>query len=166
MADYQLPAVVSHWVGTFYLVLIIAVVLWLACLAVRYFYLRAYNLSPVESASGDSPRPEFLNVDHQARAAQIERGQAFDASPDAEEGRYTRALTLTRMVATVMAFVSFLTAVLFSFMRIETLQKAWETFTVWQRFIAIVRQYPIGFAIAVLLIIFAFIRLIMTLRNT
>lgn len=168
MADYQLPPVVSHWIGALYLVLIIAVVLWLVFMVVRYFYMRAYNLSPVESARGDSPHPDFLEVDHEARAAQIERGSAFEQTraTAAAGGRYTKMLTFTRVMAIVTAFGSFLAAILFSFMRIATIQATWQTFTTWERFTAIVRQYPVGFAIAVVVIVSAFIRLIMTMRGT
>jgi len=162
--ENQIPSLVSSWVGALYVILIIAALLWLVMMAARYFHRRAYNLSPVESAGKGKTRPDFLSVDHEARGAQMAGGRAVEAPAQTPE-RYSRALGLARITATAMAFVSFLSAVLFSIMRIEAFEAAWQRVTAWERFVAIVQEYPVGFAIAVVLMMSAFVRLLRTVRS-
>ncbi len=159
MTDYQLPPVVSHWLGLVFLALIVVVGLWIAFAIVGYFHRRSYNLSSMESTSGKVQGPDFLRVDYKARQAQIERGKAFDNT-----GRPAKAMSRARLVAFVTAFVSFLSTVAFSLVNIESLEERWRTISAWERLTLIAQEYPVGLTLAVILIAAAGVRLLLSLR--
>lgn len=67
---------------------------WLVAEGVRAAHRRAYNLTKVESAKQDGLQPSFTKVDHEARQAALERGDAYakeraasEAGPLAEKAK-------------------------------------------------------------------------------
>lgn len=162
----QLPDFVSTWLGTLYFILIVVVGLWLACKIGGYLYRRAYNLSAVETASGKPATPGFLKVDHEARGAQIKRGESFETERVANARQKVEKLsgfaTISRVAATLVAVLSSLSAIIFAFMRFE---EAWRRLSAWDRLVAIVDAYPLGIALAVGVILFTIVKMTMAARN-
>jgi tetrahydromethanopterin S-methyltransferase subunit B len=50
-------------------------------------------------------------------------------------------------------------------MRIELVNQTWQRFSAWERVHAIAVAYPVGFGFAVLTIVAALVRLILTVRR-
>ena len=143
------PEMVTDWVGTSIAILYILIGIWVVLKVFGYFQRRAYNLTPMETVSSKGLKPDFTNVDHEARRAQIDAGAGFGASP----ATLGRALTATRITIIFMAIASFLAAVVFASVRLDELEAMWLKYSLWERFSAIVADHPVGLAIAVLLII-------------
>lgn len=53
----------------------------------------------------------------------------------------------------------------FAFVRIEVIEAAWQKYSPWERFSAIIQEYPAGFSFAAIIILAAFVRMILTLRG-
>ncbi len=168
--EVQIPETVSDWIGPLQWILIGLALLWVALTAFSFFKRRAYNLSAVESSGGKEIKPDFLKVDPIARQEQIERGEEFTPSGEPGSGAdppppVAKALSLTRIAGVFMAVSSFVSAVAFAFVRIEFIEAAWRKYSAWERFSVIIQEYPVGFGLAVVIILSAFVRMILTLRG-
>ena len=168
--ELQIPAAVADWMASLLWMLIVLALGWAALAALLHGKRRAYNLSPVETAGGKDIRPDFLKVDQAARQRQIDRGEAFSAGGDglpeaAPRSTYDRALSLTRVAGIFVALSSFVMAVIFAFVRIEFIEATWQKYSAIERLAAILQQYPVGFGVAIVVIVNAFVRLILTLRG-
>jgi hypothetical protein len=167
MTDPQLPDLVSTWLGTLYFILVVTVAVWVICKIGSYLYRRAYNLSAVESADGKVAKPDFLKVDHDARRAQINRGEAFEtevvANARKKEEKLSGFASISRVAATLVAVLSSLSAIIFAFMRFE---EAWRRLSAWDRLVAIVEAYPLGIALALGVILFVIVKMTMAARSS
>ncbi len=77
---------VPEWLEWLLWVTVAAAVLWLLLTLFIYARRRASNLTPVTAADPKkNVAPDFLEVDHKARAAQIARGEAYEKELDARE---------------------------------------------------------------------------------
>jgi hypothetical protein len=61
--------------------------------------------------------------------------------------------------------VTFASAVFLAVGRIEEFDKTWQNLSAKDKFVAIVQSHPVGFAIALAMIVAALFRLTMTLRR-
>jgi hypothetical protein len=165
--ELVIPAAVFDWLGPLLGVLMAVVVLWAVLAILSYLKRRAYGLSPVETGGRRDIKPDFLKVDHAARQAQVKRGERLAAEGAAGEpaAQYAKALSITRIAGIFLAISTFVTAAVFAVMRIEIIEAAWQKYSVWERFVAIVEEYPVGFGIAAIIILQAFVRMVLTLRT-
>jgi hypothetical protein len=127
--------------------------LWLVTSIIGAFYRRAYNLTHTESGSSQNVTPDFLKVDRAKREAAIARGQAYDQVLERREAAarapVKTAMTWSRILATGAALVTFLTAVIGAFEKIEAYQDNLEEMGSFDRFMQLIAQNPIGTAVAV-----------------
>ncbi len=158
----RIPAAVAGWVDTVMLIFLGLFVLWVVLKVIGYAMRRSYNLTPVATAGSKDIKPDFLKVDHAAQKQMIERGREFDrtASP-----ALAKALTATNIGVLLSGCVSFVSAAFLAFGRIQDLDTTWRDLSAKDRFAAIIQSHPYGFGIALIMIVAALARLLMTLRR-
>ena len=135
--------------------LIVAAILWLLAWFWSSRRRRALNLTTAETVRQPGAKPDFLTVDRGAQQAKMEGGAAFDAhvaardapppdpAPVAEKCRgWAKAVTV------LLALVTVLTGIVGALMRVEMYEEAVRRLGVWDNLVAIVTQYPLGFAVA------------------
>lgn len=135
--------------------------LWFATGIIGYMHRRAYNLTSAESG-GSKVTPDFLKVDRKKREAAIERGAAYDQVLDRREaaaaaaalapGTVDKVGTLSRAGATITATFTLVAAVVGTLTRVESLQQGVDQLSSWDSLTAIVKQYPAGTIVAILVI--------------
>lgn len=129
--------------------------LWFATGILGFLHRRAYNLTKAETG-GSAVTPDFLKVDRKKREAAIERGAAYDQVLDrraaAQAGTVDRVSALARTGALVTATFTLAGAIIGTLTRIDTLQEGVEQLSSWDSFVSIVKQYPAGTMVAVLVI--------------
>lgn len=162
LGGVQVPPGVAAWIDTVILVFLGLFVLWVVLKAIGFALRRSYNLTPVATASSKDIRPDFLKVDRAAQEQLVERGREFGkpASPG-----LARALSLANFGVLLSGLVSFVSAAFLAFGRVEELDATWRKLSATDRFAAIVQSHPVGFAIALAMIVAALFRLVMTLRR-
>jgi hypothetical protein len=162
LGGVQIPPAVAAWINTVVLIFLGLFTLWVVLKVIGFALRRSYNLTPVATARSRDIKPDFLKVDHAAQKQLIERGREFDrtASP-----RLARALSVTNIGVIASGIVSFISAVFLAFGRIEELDATWHKLSAKDRFVAIVESHPVGFAIALAIIVAALARLVMTFRR-
>ena len=137
-------------------IMIVAAILWLLAWFWSYRRRRALNLTTAETVRQSDAQPGFLKVDRDARQAKMEGGAAFDAHVAARDAPPPEVAPVAetcrgwaKVVTVLLALVTMLTGVVGALMRVEMYDEAVRRFGVWDNFVAIVTQYPLGFAIAV-----------------
>jgi hypothetical protein len=123
---------------------------------------RAYNLTPVGTAKSKNIRPDFLKMDHAARDEMVRKGKQFDIAQMAGVGKATTAISVG---AGVSGCLSFLIAAFLAVGNIPGYEETWNRFSTPEKFLAIVQNHPIGFLIAVIVIVASLLRLIPILRG-
>ena len=162
LGGMQVPPNVSAWIDRVMLVLAALLILWVVLKVIGYVMRRSYNLTPVATSSSKDIRPDFLRVDRAAQKQMIERGREFDrASPQG----LTKALGVTNFGLIASGVVSFVSAAFLAFGRIEELDSTWHNLSAKDRFVAIIVSHPVGFGIALAIIVAALARLTMTFRK-
>jgi hypothetical protein len=162
LGGIHVPPGVSAWIDRVMVVLVGLLILWVVLKVIGYVMRRSYNLTPVATASSKDIKPDFLKVDRAAQKQMIERGREFDrASPQV----VTRALGVTSFGLIASGVVSFVSAAFLAFGRIEELDSTWRNLSAKDRFVAIVVSHPVGFGIALAIIVAALARLMMSLRR-
>ncbi len=132
--------------------------LWLALSIFVYWRRRAANLTPVTAPRPNKhAQPDFLNVDHKARAEAIERGEAFERELEAREaeearlaaslGGATNAGRLARLASVVMSVFTLTMMILGSIMNIGKMGELMQQYSTGERIAAVVRNHPIGTAV-------------------
>lgn len=161
LGDVRIPPVAAAWIDGVLLVFAGLLILWAVLKVVGFFVRRSYNLTPVATAGSRDLRPDFLKVDRAARKGMVERGRAFDtpASPN-----LARATRFTGAGVLVSGLVSFVSAAFLAFGRIEELDATWRNLSVQDRFAAIVQSHPVGFGIALAMVLAALARVVMGFR--
>lgn len=132
--------------------------LWLVTGVLGYFHRRAYNLTHAESGGSDNIKPDFLKVDHAARKAAIERGEAYDKQLAQKDGTAPPPPAETvgkwaRIGATVTASFGLLAAVITTLSKAEQLQAGAEKLGSLEKLGAIFREYPVGSTVAVIVVV-------------
>jgi hypothetical protein len=162
VSEIQLPPAVAAWTDRIVYILLGLVFLWIVLKIIGFFMRRAYNLTAAETARSKNLKPDFLKVDHAQREDLIERGKQFDLvnAPPVE-----KAATAARFGIILSAFITFSSAAFFALGRIEDYDQTWRKLTAIDKFWAILKSHPVGFIVAVLIIIGGLAQLILTLRK-
>jgi hypothetical protein len=145
-------------------------------LASTVFLLWRRHSSNLTTSSAVSPNrkatPDFLSVDRKARQQAIKRGEKFDRELDKQDrederdalrkarAKETRLSRIARLVSLLMALFSLATVVSGTVFQVTYMGQLWEQYSASERLMGIVREYPIGVAVTVLVIaynIFAFV---------
>ena len=129
--------------------------------ATAYFSWRrkSMNLTPVTSAGANpAARPDFLNVDKDARSAALERGDAFEASLRAREasaaaGDTPEAAKKFSLVAMVMSAFTLVTMLVGSVWQISFIGRYAEQLSAKGRLAAMVQEHPVAFAVSMVVCI-------------
>jgi hypothetical protein len=162
LAGIQVPPATAAWIDRVILVFLGLFILWVVLKAIGFAYRRSYNLTPVATAGSKDIRPDFLKVDRAAHEQMLDRGRDFGrpAAPPLEKAA---RLTSAGMIAS--GLITFVSAAFLAFGRIEEFDATWRNLSAKDKFVAIVESHPIGFAIALAMIVAALVRLTMTLRR-
>jgi hypothetical protein len=163
LVDVHVPPATAVWIDRVMWVFVALLVLWVVLKLIGYAMRRSYNLTPVGTAGSRNVKPDFLAVDHAGRKQMIERGREFDR---VESSGLAKALTVTNVGVVASGLVSFVSAAFLAFGRIEELDTTWRNLSAKDRFVAIVQSHPVGFALALVMIVAAFARLAMTFRTS
>jgi hypothetical protein len=153
--NIQIPEQISNLIALLLWVMVGLAVLWVVLSVLRYMHRRAYNLTPAETAHAKNIKPDFLTVDHAKRDKAMAGGAAFDAvrAGVPEDGKVATSSKITRLAVFGAALVSFLTAAAAALLKVETIQEFYDKLGSWDRFVAILSTYKIGFAIAAVIIV-------------
>ncbi|MFN3313820.1 MAG: hypothetical protein ACK46Q_10165 [Hyphomonas sp.] len=149
--------------------------IWLAITVFVVWRRHSSNLTPVHAASRSrKAQPDFLKVDHKARAAAIKRGEAHEAGldmRDAEEAKAeaaaaaaaaaaakvkepaTFAQRIAGLVTFLMSLFTLISIIVSSVFTITRMGDYVGEYTAWERFTAIILQHPIAFTICLLIIL-------------
>ncbi len=133
--------------------------LWLVTGVIGYLHRRAYNLTHAESGGSENIKPDFLKVDHAARKGAIERGAAYDKQLEQRERPApplppaTTVGKWARIGATVTTAFGLFAAIVGTLTKVESLQQGAESIGSVQKMGAIVREYPVGATVAVVVVV-------------
>jgi hypothetical protein len=152
------PALDSVLTVLSWLVIIFGTI-WLVTGVIGYFHRRAYNLTRAESGGSGPVKPDFLKVDRQKREEAIERGEAYTEvleersvnPPEASPG-VKKLGTVSRTGALITAAFTLIAAIFGALTRMSSLQAGVEQLSSWDSFASMVREYPVGAVVAVLVI--------------
>ena len=161
LGGVRIPPAAATWIDGAMLVFLALVVLWVILKAAGFFVRRSYNLTPVATAGSRDVRPDFLKVDRAAQEQRVERGRAFDA---ARTPALTRATRLAGAGVILSGLVSFVSAAFLAFGRVEEFDATWRNLSVQDRFTAILESHPVGFGIALAMVVAALVRVALTFR--
>jgi hypothetical protein len=162
LARTELPASTAAWINTILLVFAGLLILWIVLKVIGFALRRSYNLTPVATAGSKDVRPDFLKVDRGAQAQMIERGRAFDRM---RTPGVTRAASMASVGVIASGLISLVSAAFLAFGRVEDLDATWQRLSTRERFLAIVQSHPVGFTIALAIVVAAMARFVMTLRR-
>ena len=130
--------------------------LWFATGILGYFHRKSYNLTRAESGGSRAVTPDFLTVDKKKREAAIKRGEAYDevlqARAVAAESPMEKANGWARIGATATAAATLIGAVVGTVSRVGSFQEGVEQMGSWEALSGLVKQYPAGAIVAVLVI--------------
>jgi hypothetical protein len=162
LSEIQLPPAVAAWTDRIVYILLGLALLWIILKIIGFFMRRAYNLTAAETTRSKNLKPDFLKVDHAQREELIERGKEFDL---AHEQPVEKAATAARFGVILSALITFGSAAFFALGRIEDYDQTWQKLTTINKFGAIIKSHPVGFIVAILIIIGGLTHLVMTMRN-
>jgi hypothetical protein len=132
--------------------------LWLVTGVMGYMHRRAYNLTHAESGRNQKIKPDFLKVNKKAREEAMERGEAYDEKLDVREGAPPPPAPaaflerLARAGATITALFGLIAAVVGTLTRAGSLQAGIEEIASFDKLMTILRNYPLGAAVAVIVV--------------
>jgi hypothetical protein len=162
LSEIQLPPAIAAWTDRLLYIFLGLILLWIVLKIIGYFMRRAYNLTAAATARSKNLKPDFLKVDRAQRQELIDRGKQFDL---AYEPSVEKVATATRFGVVLTALISFGSAAFFAFGRVEEIDQTWHKLTAAHRFSLILQSHPVGFVIAILIVIGGLIQLVMTLRK-
>ncbi len=157
----QIPAPVAAWINTVVLVFLGLLILWVVLKVIGFALRRSYNLTPVATAGSRNVRPDFLKVDHAAQKQLLERGRDFDRARPA----MARAMSVASAGVIASGIISLVSAAFLALGRIEELDATWQRLSTRERFVAIIESHPVGFAIALAIVVAASVRFLKTVRK-
>lgn len=134
--------------------------IWLVTGVMGYLHRRAYNLTHAESGRSQNIKPDFLKVNKKAHEEAVERGEAFDQKLREREGETPTppASTdflerLARIGTTLTAIFGLIAAVVGTLTKADALQAGFDNITSFQKLATIVKTYPIGALVAVIVVV-------------
>jgi hypothetical protein len=161
----QIPPDAWPLIDRLFQITIAVAAVWLALSLFVYWRRRAANLTPVTAArKSKDAQPDFLNVDHEARRAAIERGEAFERQLEIREAEEARAAAaaalgpatsgrrLAKLAALVMSIFTLVTMIAGSIGNIGRMGEYMQQLSAPERLLAVVRNHPIGTGVMVLVI--------------
>ena len=141
--------------------------IWLALSLFVYWKRKAANLTPVTAPGRNKDaQPDFLNVDHKARKAAIERGESFERElqvREAEEARTaeraalgaaTSGRKLAKLASLLMSIFTLGTLIAGSIGNIGRMGEYMQQLSAPERILESIRNHPIG-SVALVLVIAA-----------
>lgn len=145
----------------FFAATVVTGALWLAASCFLSWRQRAAGLTPVGTALGEAPSPDFMRVDHKARAQAMERGDAHRARLDARDAAEAAAVPgpaiaaerAGGVLALLMSTFTLASMVFGAVMQVRWMGHYAEDLTAPGRIVELVRAHPAAFAIAVLVAI-------------
>ncbi len=154
----------APWVRVAYGTTVGVAALWLAADTFARWRRRAANLTPVATATATSSQPGFLQPDHEAREAALERADAYEQHlrereaaerQAAAERAAESAVGVKRLTGAMTLFMSLFT--LASMIAGTVWQVTWigtvaERYTAIEKLEAVIRAHPLAFTVAVLVI--------------
>ena len=152
---------VPQWLDVLLWITVAGAVLWLLLTLFVYARREAANLTPVTAPDAKkSAAPDFLEVDHKARNAQIKRGEAFGKELDKREAAEEAAERNGGKQVTVLQRLAGLATLLLSIFSLlsTAVGVIWQvdriggTLSQSDQLVAIVQKYPIPFAVCVFVI--------------
>ncbi len=161
LGDARIPPAAAAWIDGVLLVFAGLLVLWVVLKAVDFFVRKSYNLTPVATAGSRDVRPDFLKVDRDAQERMVERGREFDQPPAPALAGATRFAGAGVVLSGLVSLVS---AAFLALGRIEEMDATWRDLSVQDRFVTIVWSHPVGFGIALSMIVAALVRVAMSFR--
>jgi len=155
-------------------VIAILFVAWLFFTVVGALHRRAYNLTKAETARRKADAPAFLTVDHEARQAALERGDAYVRPADrVEEGgggkpagpRKSAWAFLCRLGVVLVAVAHFAIVVVSVADATYNAEKVVQDISAADRFAAIVSRYWLGLTLGVIVLTAEIVRYVQSRRS-
>lgn len=155
------PPELSSWLGPLSWAMVILALLWLVVWLFDRWQQKRYNLISTTEAERKGPHPDFLRIDRKKRAAQIARGEAYRRSRESSSGSEPEErpepaaspkrkwARLLRTIVIVTALANVLAVTAGALLRIESTHEFFVSLTDFERWAVLVRQYWIGFLVAV-----------------
>ncbi len=168
-SQITLPEHLTQWLEPLVYLLFGLLILWLLLSAFAYLRDRAYRITRAESTRAKAVSLDFTRVDSEAREAAMQRGKRFDEAladrqPDHQDTA-GKAFNITNIAIFFVSLITLISGVLGAVMRIGPTQRFFESLDAWDRYVAILQEYKIGFAVAFLIIVAQLARFIITLRR-
>ncbi|MBL8136684.1 MAG: hypothetical protein JNL48_08695 [Acidobacteria bacterium] len=152
------PETVDAWLNGLAWALGITALVWLVGSVVGAWHRRHYNLTRADRAGGTPVRPDFLDVNRNAREAAIARGKAYDRTLDAREAAaapVTAVESLTfwsRLGALGAALLTLLVTVIGTITKVQALEASVQQVGTWDQFVQTIADHKVGAALAVAII--------------
>ncbi|MEP1144295.1 MAG: hypothetical protein ABJH52_11305 [Henriciella sp.] len=143
----------------------VSAAIWLAVTVFIWWRRSASNLTPVNAAQKNAnAQPDFLSVDHKARAEAVERGEKFDDKLEKQERAAAKAAarggrTRTNLVQKLAGFISLfmslfalgsmISSAIWQVSRMGGMMKDYSTF---ESLSKIITEHPISVSVAALVI--------------
>ncbi|MAN45954.1 MAG: hypothetical protein GYB49_08885 [Alphaproteobacteria bacterium] len=162
----QIPPEAWPFIDLMFNLTMAAAGIWLGLTVFVLWRRHASNLTPVNSAEKSrKAQPDFLKVDHKARAEAIKRGEAFEKELDqrdiaerkAEAKRQREKVGLLQrlsgIVALVMSLFTIVSIIYGSIFTVTRMGDMMEEYSTAERMIAIIQTHPIAFSVCVIVIL-------------
>ncbi len=157
-----IPPSLTTWLGPLSWAVVLLTLVWALAWAFDHWKRKRYNLTSAGQAEPRGRQPDFLRIDREKRAAQIARGEAYrrahegqsedDTGGDEEavqEPSPSPWLRILRIVVVVAALANVVSVTAGALLRIESTHAFFMSLTDLERWVALVREYWIGFLVAV-----------------
>jgi hypothetical protein len=145
---------------------------WLVLGIVRLLHRRAYNLTKAETARGKPAEPGFLKVDHEARQAALDRGDAYvrpaDRVAEAEASGKRKGSAwafLCRLGVVIVALAHFGVVVVSMADATHNAEKVVQDISATDRLEAIVSRYWLGLTLGVIVLTAEVVRFVVSRRE-
>lgn len=166
--QFALTIVPESWFDRFLLVAGAIAVLWLALEVFLIWRRQATNLTPVTRPKvSRRAQPDFLKVDHAARAAALGRADEFAAEldrRDAEEARaaaenhaqapsrVASASRIASLAALFMSVFSLAAMIAGAVWQVQWIGVVMDRYSTVERLLAVLRAHPVAFAVSAVVI--------------
>ncbi|GEM_PF-4474107 len=156
-----IPPALNLWLGLLSWAVVILALLWLLVWIFERLQRRRYNLTRVTVAEAKGHRPDFLRIDREKRAARIARGETYrraretplEPEPSGEETApppaKRRWAKLLHIVVLITALANVVAVSAGALLRIESTHEFFLSLTDLERWTTLLREYWIGFLVAV-----------------
>lgn len=157
LQQYDVEAT-APWLDLLFDATIATAAVWLAVKCLAAWRRRAGNLTEVGSAPVNRPaNPDFLHVDTSARAAALQRADAFEAtlparrsSADGHAGLapQARATTITSFATVSMSLLSLTAMISSAICEVSWLGQVMDGHSTPERMLAAIKGHPIAFCVS------------------